>query len=176
MTEYVATRWYRAPEVMLTFKQYTSAIDIWSTGCILAEMMFGKPLFPGRDYHHQLVLIFNILGSPTEEDYRAIKSWRAKDYIRHMQLQKKTPWNFIFPNATAIALDLLDRLVAFNPEKRITVEDALKHPYVDDYHDPEDEPTSERVAEELLSFDRDQEPLSKEQMKRRHPLLPTHGT
>ena len=49
MTEYVATRWYRAPEIMLTFKEYTKAIDVWSVGCILAEMLSGKPLFPGRD-------------------------------------------------------------------------------------------------------------------------------
>merc|ERR1711970_728496 len=54
MTEYVATRWYRAPEIMLTFKEYTKAIDVWSVGCILAEMLSGKPLFPGKDYHHQL--------------------------------------------------------------------------------------------------------------------------
>jgi mitogen-activated protein kinase 1/3 len=56
MTEYVATRWYRAPEIMLTFKEYTKAIDVWSVGCILAEMLSGKPLFPGKDcecnYHH----------------------------------------------------------------------------------------------------------------------------
>lgn len=62
MTEYVATRWYRAPEIMLTFKQYTKAIDVWSVGCILAEMLSGKPLFPGRDYHHQLTLILDVLG------------------------------------------------------------------------------------------------------------------
>jgi mitogen-activated protein kinase 1/3 len=63
MTEYVATRWYRAPEIMLTFKQYTKAIDVWSVGCILAEMLSGKPLFPGRDYHHQLTLILDVLGN-----------------------------------------------------------------------------------------------------------------
>jgi len=62
LTEYVATRWYRAPEIMLTFKEYTKAIDIWSVGCVLAEMLSGKPLFPGRDYHHQLSLILNVLG------------------------------------------------------------------------------------------------------------------
>lgn len=67
MTEYVATRWYRAPEIMLTFKQYTKAIDVWSVGCILAEMLSGKPLFPGRDYHHQLTLILDVLGKFHEQ-------------------------------------------------------------------------------------------------------------
>jgi mitogen-activated protein kinase 1/3 len=54
MTEYVATRWYRAPEIMLTFKEYTKAIDVWSVGCILAEMLSGKPLFPGKDCEYSL--------------------------------------------------------------------------------------------------------------------------
>jgi mitogen-activated protein kinase 1/3 len=78
MTEYVATRWYRAPEIMLTFKEYTKAIDVWSVGCILAEMLSGKPLFPGRDYHHQLTLILDVLGTPTMDDFYAIKSRRVR--------------------------------------------------------------------------------------------------
>ncbi|KAI7722902.1 Mitogen-activated protein [Hortaea werneckii] len=65
MTEYVATRWYHAPEIMLTFKEYTKAIDIWSVSCILAEMLSGKALFAGKDYHYQLTMIFNVLGTPT---------------------------------------------------------------------------------------------------------------
>jgi serine/threonine protein kinase len=83
MTEYVATRWYRAPEIMLTFKEYTKAIDVWSVGCILAEMLSGKPLFPGRDYHHQLTLILDVLGTPTMDDFYGIKSRRVthKHYI-----------------------------------------------------------------------------------------------
>ena len=60
--EYVATRWYRAPEIMLSFKMYSKAIDIWSVGCIHAELLSGKPLFPGRDYHHQLQLILDVTG------------------------------------------------------------------------------------------------------------------
>lgn len=53
----------------MTFKEYTKAIDVWSVGCILAEMLSGKPLFPGRDYHHQLTLILGVLGTPTLEDF-----------------------------------------------------------------------------------------------------------
>ena len=174
MTEYVATRWYRAPEIMITFKQYTSAIDLWSTGCILAEMILRSPLFPGRNYHHQLDLIFIVLGSPSVEDYRAIESKRARQYIRSMPPRMKTPWNNICPSATGNAVDLLERFLTFSPGKRITVEAALSHPYVADYSDPEDEPICERIADEVFSFERYQEPLGETNMWGERPLLPMH--
>ncbi|KAJ2978616.1 hypothetical protein NQ176_g3717 [Zarea fungicola] len=66
MTEYVATRWYRAPEIMLSFQSYTKAIDVWSVGCILAELLGGRPFFKGRDYVDQLNQILHILGTPSE--------------------------------------------------------------------------------------------------------------
>jgi mitogen-activated protein kinase 1/3 len=68
MTEYVTSRWYRAPEIMLAIHQYAKTIDFWSVGCILAETLSRKPLFPGKDFRHQLTLIFDVLGTPTVED------------------------------------------------------------------------------------------------------------
>jgi mitogen-activated protein kinase 1/3 len=127
MTEYVATRWYRAPEIMLTFKQYTKvsllnlilllkltkgiskAIDIWSVGCILAEMLSGKPLFPGRDYHHQLTLILDVLGTPTLDEFYAITTRRSRDYIRALPFRKKRPFAQLFPNANKLAVDFLEK-------------------------------------------------------------------
>ncbi|CAJ0924957.1 9223_t:CDS:2 [Entrophospora sp. SA101] len=131
MTEYVATRWYRAPEIMLTFKEYTKAIDVWSVGCILAEMLNGKPLFPGRDYHHQLTLILDVLGTPTMEDFHGIKSRRAREYIRSLPFKKRIPFSKMFPDANTHAIDMLEKLLTFNPTKRITVEEALEHPYLE---------------------------------------------
>jgi mitogen-activated protein kinase 1/3 len=128
MTEYVATRWYRAPEVMLSrsssplcaveysatadpltaaFKEYTRAIDIWSVGCILAEMITGKPLFPGRDYHHQLSLILDILGTPTMDDFYEISSARSRDYLRALPFRKRRDFQDVCLKANPLAVDLM---------------------------------------------------------------------
>jgi len=99
------------------------------------------------------------------EDYYGIKSRRAREYIRSLPFKKKTPWRAMFPHKSELALDLLDRLLAFNPVKRITVEEALRHPYLEPYHDPEDEPTADMIPEEFFDFDRNKDSLTKEQLK-----------
>ncbi|KAJ3566490.1 hypothetical protein NP233_g6979 [Leucocoprinus birnbaumii] len=165
MTEYVATRWYRAPEIMLTFKQYTKAIDVWSVGCILAEMLSGKPLFPGRDYHHQLTLILDVLGTPTLDEFYAITTRRSRDYIRALPFRKKRPFAQIFPNANPLAVDFLTKTLTFDPKKRITVEEALAHPYLEAYHDPDDEPVAPPLDPEFFDFDLHKDDISREQLK-----------
>lgn len=147
MTEYVATRWYRAPEVMLTFKEYTRAIDIWSVGCVLAEMLSGKPLFPGRDCkcdcnsiepcpfiqfldHHQLSIILDILGTPSLDDFYAISSHRSREYIRALPFRKGKPLGALFFNANPLAIDLMEKCLTFSPKRRIDVNEALAHPYL----------------------------------------------
>ncbi|KAJ8474188.1 hypothetical protein ONZ45_g16035 [Pleurotus djamor] len=165
MTEYVATRWYRAPEIMLTFKQYTKAIDVWSVGCILAEMLSGKPLFPGRDYHHQLSLILDVLGTPTLDEFYAITTRRSRDYIRALPFRKRKPFATLFPNANPLALDFLTKTLTFDPKKRITVEDALAHPYLEAYHDPDDEPIAPPLDPEFFEFDLHKDDISREQLK-----------
>jgi p38 MAP kinase len=74
MTGYVATRYYRAPEVMLTWQNYNYAVDMWSVGCILAEMILGKVLFPGKDHVHQFILITELLGKPSAEVMKRVYS------------------------------------------------------------------------------------------------------
>jgi serine/threonine protein kinase len=106
-----------------------------------------------------------VLGTPTMEDYYGIKSRRAREYIRSLPFKKKIPWKVMFPHVNDLALDLLDKLLTFNPTKRINVEEALKHPYLEPYHDPEDEPTAEPIAEEFFDFDKNKDTLTKEQLK-----------
>ncbi|TIB82469.1 Pkinase-domain-containing protein [Wallemia mellicola] len=166
MTEYVATRWYRAPEIMLTFKQYTSAIDIWSVGCILAEMLSGRPLFPGRDYHHQLTLILDILGTPTLDEFYAISSRRSRDYIRALPFRKKRSFSQLFPDASPEAVDFLTRTLTFSPKSRMSVEECLSHPYLSAYHDPDDEPSAPPLDASFFEFDHRKDVISKEELKR----------
>jgi mitogen-activated protein kinase 7 len=152
MTEYVATRWYRAPEIMLSFTNYTKAIDIWSVGCILAELLGGKPLFRGKDYVDQLNQILLILGTPKESTLTKIGSTRAQNYVRSLPLMKKVPYSELFPNANPLALDLLEKMLTLDPYERITVEEALKHPYLAIWHDPQDEPVCQ-VKFDFKSFE-----------------------
>lgn len=151
---HIDSRWYRAPEVILSSGPYTKAIDLWSVGCILAEMLGGKPLFPGINYDDQLIRILDVIGTPTAEDYSAIKSRHARETIRHLPLKGKTPWKTLLAGASDPSLDLLERLLTFNPSKRASVEEALQHPYFKTYHDVKDEPTAEPLPRGLLGFER----------------------
>lgn len=145
LTEYVATRWYRAPEIMLSWRAYTKAVDIWSVGCIFAELLARRPLFPGRDYLHQLQLITSVLGTPDDAELDGIASDKAKRFMRSLPRRPPVPLARLFPQCeNAAALDLLERMLRFSPERRITVEEALSHPYLNKCHDVNDEPTCAR--------------------------------
>ena len=161
MTEYVATRWYRAPEIMLSWKEYTKAIDVWSVGCIFAELLGRKPLFPGKDYIHQLNLITDVIGTPDEEDIDSIESEKARRYISSLPLKPRIPFGRIYPNANPEAISLLHAMLIFSPMKRITVEEALAHPYLASLHDPSDEP----LAHAEFSFDFERIPLNKQVLR-----------
>ncbi|RLN11987.1 ABA stimulation MAP kinase [Panicum miliaceum] len=160
MTEYVVTRWYRAPELLLNSSEYTAAIDVWSVGCIFMELMDRKPLFPGRDHVHQLRLLMELIGTPNESDLDFVNE-NARRYIRQLPRHARQSFPEKFPHVQPLAIDLVEKMLTFDPRQRITVEGALAHPYLASLHDISDEP----VCSMPFSFDFEQHALSEEQMK-----------
>lgn len=132
LTEYVVTRWYRAPEIMCSCQEYDFKIDVWAVGCILAELLGREPLFPGEDYIHQMKLIFETLGTPSPEDMEFVTNENARHFIRTLKPARPKDWRRMFPDANPQAVDLMDKMLKFNPADRISVDEALAHPYLAD--------------------------------------------
>jgi len=131
---------YPLPQCLSRCPILTLLVDVWSVGCILAELLGGKPFFKGRDYVDQLNQILHYLGTPNEETLSRIGSPRAQDYVRNLPFMAKISFQSLFRNANPDALDLLDRMLAFDPSSRISVEEALEHRYLHIWHDASDEP------------------------------------
>lgn len=177
LTEYVATRWYRAPEIMLSASQYSKSIDVWLVGCILAELFVYNPLFPGSDYRHQLDLILGVVGTPSPEDFTCIRLLRARKYIQALPFQPKLNFSEEFNHRplrlkrmgnvpiNPLGIDLLEKLLVFNPAARITVDEALAHPYLVSYHDPQDEPITTPMTADEFKYDRPKGQLDAMQLK-----------
>lgn len=132
---YICSRYYRAPELIFGATNYTTAIDMWSTGCVMAELMLGQPLFPGESAVDQLVEIIKVLGTPTRQQIQAMNP----NYSEFMFPQiKANPWSKIFkgrpiPND---ALDLLSKMLEYVPTLRIDPINALVHPFFDELRNP----------------------------------------
>ncbi|XP_019446153.1 PREDICTED: mitogen-activated protein kinase 9-like isoform X2 [Lupinus angustifolius] len=154
-TDYVATRWYRAPELCGSFfSKYTPAVDIWSIGCIFAEMLIGKPLFRGKNVVHQLDLMTDLLGTPPAESIARIRNEKAKRYLSNMRKKQPVPLSQKFPKADPLALSLLERLLAFNPKDRPTAEEALADPYFNGLSNIDCEPSTQPISKLEFEFER----------------------
>jgi len=128
LTEYVISRHYRAPEVMTNPSHYDRKVDVWAVGCILAEFFLGRVLFKGRDCLKQLQLILQVTGTPTEEELAALHP-NVAGFIRKLGPIPKADLSKLFPNADDQARDLLASMLLFSPEKRISIDQALQHPW-----------------------------------------------
>ena len=160
LTSHIASRWYRAPEVILLEKVYNGVVDMWGVGCVFGELLqmlkLNKPnhkdrmpLFPGSSCFplspqlkpeslgkgqpapqgDQLVTIFMILGTPSFEDISFVSDEGAKHYVNSLPKFPGAKFKQMFPECTEEELDLLQKLLMFNPYLRITVKEALNHPY-----------------------------------------------
>ncbi|CAD5196558.1 unnamed protein product [Musa acuminata subsp. malaccensis] len=129
-THEVVTLWYRAPEILLGSRHYSTPVDVWSIGCIFAEMVNRRPLFPGDSEIDELFKIFRVLGTPNEDTWPGVTSlpdfksafpkWLSKDLVT------------VVPNLTAAGVDLLSKMLCLDPSKRITARQALEHEYFKD--------------------------------------------
>ena len=166
LTDYVATRWYRAPEILLGSATYGFAVDMWALGCILGEMLVGKPIFPGTSTMNQLDKITSLIGCPSKEKVEEISPFARTMLYESPNASFPTPhsgsrngrreapedqdafrrFQGVFTNASDDAIDLLIHLLHFDPEKRLTAAAALDHPYIAQFHDP----SVERVAKTVV--------------------------
>lgn len=155
MTDYVATRWYRAPEVIMGWRSYTRALDMWSVGCILAELIGRRPIFPGSDSQNQLTLICEYLGKPAPELIDRIRNEVIRSFV-HNEIPDtpEVPMSELYPDASPMACDLLERCLCFDPARRCTVEEALAHPYLEQLHFPDDEPCGPKIDKHEFDFER----------------------
>lgn len=149
ITNYVATRWYRAPELMLANKYYGKAVDLWAVGCILAELYGRRPLFVGKDQVQQLSEIIKILGTP---DPSIVQKYHWKIVPTRPQY-KKVEWSKTYPFACAQAHLLLDSLLCWDPHQRADVHEAIDHPYLSQVRDINHEPVSSHMFD--FSFEKD---------------------
>ncbi|KAL0490115.1 mitogen-activated protein kinase [Acrasis kona] len=133
-TNYVQTRWYRAPELLLNYGQVSKQADMWSVGCIFAEMILGRPILTGSSPVNQIEKIVTMLGTPKPQDIRG--SSEGVEFMKRLRFREARPLAELFPTVkNPHAIDLLSKLLVFNPEHRLSAAEAIKHPYMSQFYD-----------------------------------------
>eukprot|EP01065_Artemidia_motanka_P032460 TRINITY_DN39473_c0_g1_i1.p1 TRINITY_DN39473_c0_g1~~TRINITY_DN39473_c0_g1_i1.p1 ORF type:complete len:617 (+),score=141.60 TRINITY_DN39473_c0_g1_i1:49-1851(+) len=162
LTEYVVTRFYRAPEVVLEVRRgYDGAVDVWSLGCVLAELLLREPLFPGTSYADQLVRIVQVCGTPSADDVAEIDNPDSRAFMRELKPRAPVPMRKLFPEASRRVLALLEGMLQFNPRQRWNVKQALAQPLFRGLR----RPRREQDAPAQVEFDYDPERMAPEQCR-----------
>ncbi|CAB4057169.1 ICK [Lepeophtheirus salmonis] len=134
-TDYVSTRWYRAPEVLLRSTQYSAPIDIWAVGCIMAELYTFRPLFPGNSEIDEIFKICSVLGTPDKRDWSDGYKLANEMNFKYPAFAP-TPLSSIVPNASKEAIDLMTDMLRWNPAKRPSASTSLRYPYFTQHINP----------------------------------------
>ncbi|GIQ81312.1 hypothetical protein KIPB_002254 [Kipferlia bialata] len=168
---YICSRYYRAPELIFGATHYSFQIDMWSAGCVVAELLLGQPLFPGETGVEQLVEIIRVLGTPTREDIQEMN--RSYTNYKFPSI-KPYPWSKVFRSRVpADALDFISKLLVYKPQERFTATEALLHPFFDKLRDPETRLPTGSALPPLFDFQPSElEGLSQEQIDK---LIPPHA-
>ncbi|CDO97625.1 unnamed protein product [Coffea canephora] len=168
---YICSRYYRAPELIFGATEYTTAIDIWSTGCVMAELLLGKPLFPGESGVDQLVEIIKVLGTPTREEIKCMNPNYTE--FKFPQI-KPHPWHKVFQKCLPPeAVDLVCRFFQYSPNLRCTALEACIHPFFDELRDPNSRLPNGRPLPPLFNFKpQELEGIPAETVRR---LIPEHA-
>ena len=153
LTDYVVTRWYRAPEVIYSQRQYTAAVDVWSVGCIFAELIRRRPLMPASNEQEQMMMITELVGKPSEALIDQVEDNDNRAFMRTLPARTGKDFNELFRGANEEAIDLLKKMLVFDPARRITINEALQHPYMSRLHMEEDELTGEPVSNYDFDFE-----------------------
>ena len=144
MTEYVSTRWYRAPELIIGSNHYSEGVDMWAVGCIVAELYAGRPLFPGTSTLDQMERVVSYTGPPSTSDIASMRSEFAETMLANLTYsQPRVVLTQKLPNADADTIDFIQKLLVFNPDHRMTAAKALEHPFVAQFRNPQDEVVSD---------------------------------
>ncbi|XP_052170669.1 shaggy-related protein kinase theta-like [Diospyros lotus] len=168
---YICSRYYRAPELIFGATEYTNAIDMWSVGCVLAELLLGKPLFPGESGVDQLVEIIKILGTPTREEIKCMNP--NYNEFKFPQI-KAHPWRKVFvKQMPREAVDLVSRLLQYSPHLRCTALEACAHPFFDDLREPNASLPNGRPLPPLFNFTAQE--LARTPVQLRQRLIPEHA-
>ncbi|CAJ1341279.1 unnamed protein product [Effrenium voratum] len=141
LTDYIGPRWYRSPEQLLGARFYTTSVDIWAWGCIVAEMHLGKPILKGSSTIDMMHNIVELLGTPLEADVDAMQAPYGHMSLGQLPISLPTlSFSEMITNCSPVLNDLLELCFQWNPAKRLTAIEALRHPYISAFHDPDAEP------------------------------------